>query len=323
MAALDYGYEVTIAQNAVFDPNGVATNQWQRQVAGNTNWEGVGGGETTYTISPSDRASKIRLKQSLNGADAYSNQLAVTSELPPPPSSPCDAVPGIGDPVRGKTVFIGKIRDTTDGLVYRIFAPAQNNWTVENTGTGQALAINRSWGRDLSLFPVESFPEWRNHSSGYYLAKSIWESGNSIATIPILGYAWTYPGGWTDGTGWDPTNSSGRGIAGYNDWYVPATAEANLLFRAFWSGQTPFRTDQGENPYSEPPLPNYSLNDISPQTCAGNAHWYQTFGTSDLIFDHEPASGQRWNVYKADGAYYSITAPNAAHYVPVRREPDF
>lgn len=81
MAALDYGYEITIAQNAVFDPNGVATNQWQRQVPGNANWEDIAGaaGET-YVVSSSDRSGKIRLQQSLNGSSAISNELTVTSD---------------------------------------------------------------------------------------------------------------------------------------------------------------------------------------------------------------------------------------------------
>ena len=87
MPDLDYGYEVTIAQNATFDPNGTASNQWQRKISGNTLWENINYAiEETYTVEAGDRSAKIRLEQSLNGAKAYSNELQVTSDPAAPPS---------------------------------------------------------------------------------------------------------------------------------------------------------------------------------------------------------------------------------------------
>ena len=82
MPELDYGYEVTIAQNATSDPAATTvTNQWQRQISGNANWEDIGSGET-YKIAAGDRSAKIRLQQDLDGAKVYSNQLQVTSDEP-------------------------------------------------------------------------------------------------------------------------------------------------------------------------------------------------------------------------------------------------
>ena len=80
MPNLDYGYEITIAQNATSDPASASvTNQWQIQMFGNTIWEDIAGatGET-YVVQPGDRWAKIRLQQTLDGIKAYSNQLQVT-----------------------------------------------------------------------------------------------------------------------------------------------------------------------------------------------------------------------------------------------------
>ena len=85
MPDLDYGYEVTIQTPATSNPEASSvTNQWQRQISGNTHWEEIGSGET-YKISSGDRSAKIRLQQDLDGAKVYSNELQVTSKTPPPP----------------------------------------------------------------------------------------------------------------------------------------------------------------------------------------------------------------------------------------------
>ena len=95
MPDLDYGYEVTIAQNATFDPTGTPIeNQWQRQVAGNANWEDISGAtDETYKVGAGDRSAKLRLEQSLNGAKVYSNELKVTDE----PFDPVDGLDDFGD----------------------------------------------------------------------------------------------------------------------------------------------------------------------------------------------------------------------------------
>jgi hypothetical protein len=87
MAGLNYGYEITIAQNATFDPTGTVANQWQRKVPNNTQWEDVGSGGETYTVSIGDRGAYIRLKQTCNRAVAYSNSKQVTSTDPSYPSA--------------------------------------------------------------------------------------------------------------------------------------------------------------------------------------------------------------------------------------------
>lgn len=81
MPDLSYGYEITIAQNATFDPNGTANNQWQRQVPGNSNWENISQSTSNkYEVKGVDRGCLIRLEQSLNGSRAYSNSLQVTTD---------------------------------------------------------------------------------------------------------------------------------------------------------------------------------------------------------------------------------------------------
>lgn len=81
MAALDYGYVVTIAKDATSIPAHTPTNQWQRKLPGEAEFLDLPG-ETgrTYTIQDDDRASDIRLQQNLGGSLVYSNVLTVTSE---------------------------------------------------------------------------------------------------------------------------------------------------------------------------------------------------------------------------------------------------
>lgn len=87
MPDLDYGYIVTIQQNATSDPAHVPTNQWQKKDAGG-NWTNISG-ETgaTYEVKKEDKAAKLRLQQNLGGTKAYSNELQVTSADPPALSS--------------------------------------------------------------------------------------------------------------------------------------------------------------------------------------------------------------------------------------------
>lgn len=87
MPDLDYGYNVSIQQNATSDPAHVPTNQWQKKDGGG-NWANING-ETgaTYEVKEEDKAAKLRLVQTLGGAKAYSNELQVTSADPPALSS--------------------------------------------------------------------------------------------------------------------------------------------------------------------------------------------------------------------------------------------
>ena len=84
MPDLDYGYNVSIQQNATSDPASVPTNQWQKKNAGGS-WTNIAG-ETgaTYEVKEADKAAKLRLEQDLGGTKAYSNELQVTSADPPP-----------------------------------------------------------------------------------------------------------------------------------------------------------------------------------------------------------------------------------------------
>lgn len=87
MPDLDYGYNVSILQNATSDPSHVPTNQWQKKEVGGA-WTNISG-ETgaTYEVKEEDKAAKLRLEQDLGGTKAYSNELQVTSADPPALSS--------------------------------------------------------------------------------------------------------------------------------------------------------------------------------------------------------------------------------------------
>ena len=78
---LEYEFEVTISQNATFDPAATPSNQWQRLVPNNINWESIATATgSSYIIQNEDRSCQIRLKQAANGSSACSNILTVNDE---------------------------------------------------------------------------------------------------------------------------------------------------------------------------------------------------------------------------------------------------
>ena len=81
MPDLDYGYEITIKTPATCEPAPTTvTNQWQRKISGNTNWENIDGANgISYVVTTADRSAKIRLQLNMSGAKANSNELTVTS----------------------------------------------------------------------------------------------------------------------------------------------------------------------------------------------------------------------------------------------------
>ena len=121
MPDLDYGYEVTVQTPTTSDPAATTvTNQWQRQISGNTIWEDIGDG-ATYKIAAEDRSAKIRLQQDLDGAKVYSNNLQVTSKE-------FDLSNGVGQNGDFSSLGDYKWRGgvlAPDGLVYGIPSKAQ------------------------------------------------------------------------------------------------------------------------------------------------------------------------------------------------------
>lgn len=83
MADLPYNYTIRIQSNGSSDPSASPSNQWQRKLNGQPNFVDIAGKtSTTYTVDTSDQSASIRLKQTFNGAPAYSNVLKVTDDSP-------------------------------------------------------------------------------------------------------------------------------------------------------------------------------------------------------------------------------------------------
>lgn len=175
MPDLDYGYEVTIAQNATSDPAASSvTNQWQRQIFGNTNWENIVGetGET-YEIVSGDRSAKIRLQQDLDGAKVYSNELQVTSENP---SSSIDPGQSSNWHPEALDSFI-----STDPVVYA--------WG-QNAGNGTHLVAQfRSW----AVSP-DSQESWTGSSTRL----DVYSTAHYDISLSSDGEDWFYTAGDTE-----------------------------------------------------------------------------------------------------------------------------
>jgi hypothetical protein len=109
MPDLDYGYEVTIAQNATSIPEHTPTNQWQRKKPGESSFESILR-ETgpTYTIQDEDRSASIRLQQDMGGKLVYSNALTVTSAAPTCPfqATSLPQLTPTGTAKNGETLFL-------------------------------------------------------------------------------------------------------------------------------------------------------------------------------------------------------------------------
>ena len=219
MSDLNYGYEVTIQTPASFDPTGSPVeNQWQRKTSGNTNWENITDStDESYTVAAEDRNAKIRLRQSLNGAKTFSNDLQVTDTEAAPPSGEgfggfitCEI---IGDGNYGGVPGDGM---NDSGVKYLlILSPVIGG--VPQGDTNQFI----KWGRaDDAWIPIESIG--RNQSYGgiteqYY--------GNEFTEYPAVS--------WVNGPGGSNTDS----LSGYTDWYLPAWKELQCIWS--WAGQVP------------------------------------------------------------------------------------
>ncbi len=143
---LDYEFEVTISQNATFNPAATPSNQWQRLVPGNTIWESIDTATgSSYIIQNEDRSCQIRLKQAANGASAYSNVLTVTDE---PSGEPIGTVTVSHyyktkrfAPVEITVSYSGDSDDITwdwsgvEGILSQEISDTKRTYTFQTTGT--------------------------------------------------------------------------------------------------------------------------------------------------------------------------------------------
>ena len=103
---------------------------------------------------------------------------------------------------------------------------------------------------------------------------------NANSSHPMFNWAVNNFGGPNAGT-YDASNTTGTGIGGYNDWYIPARYELELLYRNFKPTTEANTTGLGANPHAVPPTSNYTSGDPAQTTVADfQAGGAEAFSTS-------------------------------------------
>ena len=244
MADLDYGYEITIETPGTSSPAATPTNQWQRKASGSV-WVDIAGetGET-YTVVSEDQSHLIRLVQDFGGAEAYSNELQVTSN--PAQPSPCETIYGgptiqliSTSPLQGgygegdTTVIVGK-----DWLKYLkgysvVFGTGETppNLNGSNSsGQDQIFGFGKTSANWVIVTKVaESWISTTGHSN--------WIKKSSNVFSPHSGGTYFTPKGVaTDGNtalaiGVNQTGNAGSGLSYSTDgrtWSKPSTSFPSL-----------------------------------------------------------------------------------------------
>jgi hypothetical protein len=91
--------------------------------------------------------------------------------------------------------------------------------------------------------------------------------GNSSTTFPMFNWCRSGAFGPNAGT-YDATNSLGTGIGGYNDWYIPAKNELEILYRNLKPDTVSNSTISGANANAVPPTGNYTAGSPAQTTVA-------------------------------------------------------
>jgi hypothetical protein len=107
---------------------------------------------------------------------------------------------------------------------------------------------------------------------------------NSTATWPMFNWCKNGATGPNAGT-YDATNAAGTGIGGFNDWYIPAKNELEILYYNLKPNTTANSTTSGINPNAVPArASNYTAGNPAQTTNALFAGGAQAFSTAVLYW---------------------------------------
>jgi len=217
-------------------------------------------------------------------------------------------IPSPGDSLGGG-YFVAQINDA--GAIYNVIvAPTETNtglqgqhggrvplpiyWGKEEVGS----TTNQVWGAPATAANVD-------RSSATALQ---WVTGDLRG--PNAGV-------------YDVTNSTGSGIGGFNDWYVPATNELELCYRHLKPGTEENDVLSGENPNAVPTSSNYSPSDPV-QTAAANfkVEEDQAFDSEAIYWTSTSTETKSIDVISFDTGRLAKDLPaTGSHYLrAIRRE---
>jgi len=179
------------------------------------------------------------------------------------------AAPSVGDPYGGG-YFAGQIND--GGTIYNLVVAPLTSGGLEGQLGG--LTLTRIQWNISSVGPATTAT-----SSSYGGTATL---ANANANHPMFNWVVNGATGPNAGT-YDATNATGTGIGGYNDWYIPATNELEILYRAFKPDTTANQTTFGANANAVPPTSNYTTTDPAQTTVA----IFQSGGSQAFTTDND------------------------------------
>lgn len=184
----------------------------------------------------------------------------------------------------GGGYFAGQIND--GGIIYNIILAPKVSGGLEGQ-KGGAVAEKIQYKEVATGTAGDA----KNQTYGGPIA----ETGIAYGVYPL--FNWLIDPTGPNAGSFDLANGGaggGTGIGGFNDWYIPAKNELEILYRNLKPDATPNSTIWGANPDAVPPTGNYTAGDPAQTTVA----LFQSGGGED---------------FATDTYYWSATeAPNAS-----------
>jgi len=226
---------------------------------------------TTYPLSLSDSDvnesfySRVKYKDNGSTESDFSNWSGFTTKQ--------SIIPAIGETYQGG-YYAGQISD--GGIIYNlIVAPVTSGQLFGQYGglVAGALAYKTTSTNDPSSGNL-----YGNLDNGGPTTVAL-ADGNH----PIFDWCINTNNGPNAGN-YDAGNNAGTGIGGFNDWYVPAMGELEIIYRNLKPSTDQNATDSGANNSAVPPTSNYTalnpgqtsvsvFQDGNSQAFSGNYYW--------------------------------------------------
>jgi hypothetical protein len=146
---------------------------------------------------------------------------------------------------------------------------------------------------------------------------------NNTATWPVFNWCKNNATGPNAGN-YDATNAAGTGIGGYNDWYIPAKNELEILYRNLKPTSAANVTSGGANPNAVPPTSNYTSGNptqiTNPLFQAGGAQAFtSTGGNTWSATEFSGDTRYAWVQVFSDGTQSPDAKTNNASARAIRR----
>ena len=226
---------------------------------------------------------------------ATTNSLAATSSFSPWSSFTTSAtfLPAIGQ-AYGGGYFAGQISTAGTGVAdYNLIVAPVTSGSL-NGQFGGSPAANVIWKTSAS---GDTNPPSQNQVYGATATTTF-----SSATYPMFNWAVSAPTGPNAGV-YDATNVTGTGIGGFNDWYIPAKNELEILYYNLKPDTTTNNTGAGINPNAVPARASSYTAAVPAQTTADGTGVTANFrtGGSQTFFNswYWPSSEVSTNVIDA------------------------